>query len=100
MNNQVITLIDVRIVDALRLLSRRVAAAESAEDRRAFLLEKLIDQKVVIDLAREKALGRPGQSRAGAGGLAGRLGPDEAKRRLDDFGWTPPTFSAMSKKNS
>lgn len=83
-NTQIITLTDVKLIEAFGLFDTDTAA--SSEDRRRFLLDKLIDQKIVIDIARERApLDRAKLGEELSRLLAG-LGREEAKRRLEAFG--------------
>lgn len=86
-DNQVITLMDVRVADAFGLFGP-VAARDAAERRRA-VLEKLIDQTAVIVLARENVALDPAKTEQALAGFLAALGPDTAKRRLEEFGFTP-----------
>jgi hypothetical protein len=85
--NQVITLADVKIAEAFEMFGR-VEAPDAAGRRRA-ILEKLIDQKVVITLARENVAPDPSKTERTLADLLARLGADAAKRRLEDFGLVP-----------
>jgi hypothetical protein len=86
-DNQVISLMDVRVADAFGLFGP-VAAGDAAERRRA-VLEKLIDQKVVIVLARENVALDPAKNEQALAGVLAALGPDTAKQRLEEFGFAP-----------
>ncbi len=87
-NNQIITLADVKLIEAFGFFDPDPAA--SSEDRRRFFLDKLIDQKIVLDIARERApIDRAKVGEEVSRLLAG-LGREEAKRRLEAFGLDAP----------
>jgi len=86
-NSQMITLVDVKIVDAFGFFETEAAAGPL--ERRRFVLEKMIDQKVVLDLAREKASVDPAAAAAELSGMLAKIGKEEAQRRLDEFGLEP-----------
>jgi len=86
-NSRMITLVDVKIVDAFGFLES--GAAAGLPERRRFVLEKMIDQKVVLDLVREKASVDSVAAAAELGGMLAKLGKEEARRRLDEFGLEP-----------
>jgi hypothetical protein len=79
-----ITLADVRIAEAFGLVDAGTSSAPEA--RRRAVLERLIDRKVLIDLARERAPVDPEKVAQELGRLLTRLGRDEAKARLASFG--------------
>ena len=83
-NGGPITLADVRIAEAFGLVDAGPASAPEA--RRRAVLERLIDRKVVIDLARERAPVDSEKVAQELGRLLTRLGRDEAKVRLASFG--------------
>jgi hypothetical protein len=83
-NGLAVTLADVRIAEAFGLVEPGPSAVP--EERRRFILERLIDRKVVIDLARERAPVDPARVSLELGRLLARIGRDEAKVRLDAFG--------------
>jgi hypothetical protein len=86
-NSQMITLVDVKIVDAFGFFE--TGAAAGPIERRRFVLEKMIDQLVVLDLAREKVSADSVAAAAGLSGMLAKLGKEEARRRLDEFGLEP-----------
>lgn len=83
-NKRMITLTDVKLVEAFGFFETK--AIPDAREHRRFLLDKLIDQKVVIDIAREKAPVDQAKVEDELNQLLARLGRDEAKRRLEEFG--------------
>jgi hypothetical protein len=86
-NSQMITLVDVKIVDAFGFFE--TGAAAGLLERRRFVLEKMIDQKVVLDLAREKTSVDPAAAAAELSEMLAKIGKEEARRRLDEFGLEP-----------
>jgi len=83
-NDQIITLIDVKLVEAFGFFETGPAA--SAPERRRFILDKLIDQKVIIELARIKTKIDRAKVDEELNGLLARIGGEEVKRRLEQFG--------------
>jgi hypothetical protein len=83
-NNQVISLYDVKVVEAFGLFDAPAVPDELG--RRRFLLDRLIDQKVAIDLARGNAPVDEKKVDDERNRLLSSLGRDEAQRRLAEFG--------------
>jgi peptidyl-prolyl cis-trans isomerase SurA len=83
-NEEVITLTDVRIAEAFGLYAGEVEAGKG--DPRSQILEKLIDQKVVIQLSREVVLIKDEELDGLLMEITQKLGPDEVERRLTLFG--------------
>jgi hypothetical protein len=83
-NNQVISLYDVRVVEAFGLFE--ASGIPDEPGRRRFLLDKLIDQKVAIDLARGNAPVDEKKVDDERNRLLASLGRDEAQRRLAEVG--------------
>lgn len=83
-NGLVLTLADIRIAEAFGLAESGPSAVP--EERQRFILERLIDRKVVVDLAREQTPVDPARVGLELGRLLARIGRDEAKARLDAFG--------------
>jgi hypothetical protein len=83
-NGLVVTLADVRIAEAFGIVESGPSAVP--EERRRFILERLIDQKVVIDLARDRTPVDPAKVGLELGRLLARIGRSEARIRLDVFG--------------
>ncbi len=85
-NEEVITLTDVRIAEAFGLYSGEIDEAEG--DSRLLILERLIDQKVVIQLSREDVLTKSEELDSLLMQITQRLGAGEMERRLAQFGLT------------
>jgi peptidyl-prolyl cis-trans isomerase SurA len=85
-NEEVITLTDVRIAEAFRLYSGEIE--EEGGGPRSQILERLIDQKVVIQLSREEVLIESEELDGLLMQITQRLGADEVERRLAQFGLT------------
>lgn len=83
-NEEVITLTDVRIAEAFGLYAEEIG--EEAEDPRSLILQKLIDQKVVIQLSGEEVLIDAERLDENLMRITQRLGADEVERRLTHFG--------------
>ena len=83
-NGLVVTLADVRIAEAFGIVESGPSAVP--EERRRFILGRLIDQKVVIDLARDRTPVDPAKVGLELGRLLARIGRSEARIRLDVFG--------------
>jgi hypothetical protein len=86
-NKQVITLTDLRLVDRFGLYE--IEEKAEAADRSARLLDKLIDQKVVLDLAAGSRAAEKAKVETSLESLIGRLGPEKARAELEAFGLTP-----------
>jgi hypothetical protein len=84
-NEEVITLTDVRVAEAFGLYSEEM---EEAGDPRSQILERLIDQKVVIQLFSKEVLIKSEELDGLLMQLTQRLGADEVERRLAQFGLT------------
>jgi len=85
-NKQVITLTDLRLVDRFGVYETEGKA--EAADRPARLLDKLIDQKVVLDLAAGSRAAEKEKVETSLESLIGRLGPEKARAELEAFGLT------------
>ena len=83
-NEEVITLTDVRIAEAFGLYAEEIG--EEVEDPRSLILQKLIDQKVVIQLSGEEVLIDAEKLDENLMRITQRLGTDEVERRLTHFG--------------
>jgi len=83
-NGRLITLMDVKIAESLGFFETG-GIAEPRERRKA-ILEKLIDQKVVIEFARERAPLEPAKVDDARNNLLAALGREEARRRMAEFG--------------
>ena len=83
-NEEVITLTDVRIAEAFGLYAEEMG--EEAEDPRLLILQKLIDQKVVIQLSGEEVLIDAKRLDEQLMQVTQKLGVDEVERMLTRFG--------------
>lgn len=83
-NEEVITLTDVRIAEAFGLYAEEIG--EEAEDPRSLILQKLIDQKVVIQLSGEEVLIDAVKLDENLMRITQRIGAGEVERRLTHFG--------------
>jgi hypothetical protein len=84
---RVISLTDVKLAEAFGVFD--VGEEADASKRRRLILEKLIDQKVVVDLARENIPVGADKVEKAWTALLDKIGRDEAKRRLEAFGAGP-----------
>jgi hypothetical protein len=84
---RVISLTDIKLAEAFGVFD--VGEEADASKRRRLILEKLIDQKVVVDLARENIPVGADKVEKAWTALLDKIGRDEAKRRLEAFGAGP-----------
>ncbi|MDP2915852.1 MAG: hypothetical protein Q8O91_10420 [Candidatus Aminicenantes bacterium] len=87
-NGRLITLMDVKIAESLRFFETDAKA--DARERRREILEKLIDQKVAIEFALERTPLEAAKVDEARNELLARLGREEARRRLAEFGLEGP----------
>jgi hypothetical protein len=85
--SRMITLTDVRLVEAFDIFD--IGPEPDPAKRRRLILDRLIDQKVILDLARESAPVEAVHVEKAWTELLGRMGREEAKRRLEAFGAEP-----------
>jgi peptidyl-prolyl cis-trans isomerase SurA len=83
-NEEVITLTDVRIAEAFGLYAEEIG--EEAEDPRSLILQKLIDQKVVTQLSVEEVLTDAEKLDENLMRITQKLGAGEVEKRLAHFG--------------
>ncbi|NIM57548.1 MAG: hypothetical protein GTO16_01200 [Candidatus Aminicenantes bacterium] len=83
-NEHVITLTDLRIVEAFGLYGEEFK--EKSEGLHQLILERLIDQKLVISLAGEETFIENEELDSFQGRIIEKLGNDQARRRLEEFG--------------
>lgn len=83
-NGRLITLMDIMVAERFGLIDPGPAA--NARDRRRAILERLIDQKVVIEFARERTPLEPGRVDDARNVVLAKLGREEARRRMAEFG--------------
>ncbi|MBN1270841.1 MAG: hypothetical protein JXB26_01090 [Candidatus Aminicenantes bacterium] len=81
--DEVITLTDVRIVEEFELFSESLP---NGEERRKIILEKLIDQKLVLRMAEEEFYVRGEEVDAFLRRLAQKMGYETVNRKLESFG--------------
>lgn len=84
-NSRIITLIDVQVVEAFGIVEGSPALPGGGRDLRD-VLEKLISQKVVLDLVRGRSTADPARVEAEIERITARLGEEETGRRLARFG--------------
>jgi hypothetical protein len=82
-NEQVITLTDLRIAEAFALYDEEVE--EKLGGIRPLILERLIDQKLVIDITAEAAPVEKKELDSFQGKIIEKLGYDQVRRRLEEF---------------
>lgn len=83
-NEEVITLTDLKIAEAFGLYEEEVKTRE--ESPRLTILQKLIDQKLVIQLSSEKMSIESEELDSFLSKLAEKMGDDEVQKRLEEFG--------------
>jgi hypothetical protein len=83
-NDQVITLTDIRVLEAFALYEKEMQG--NVENPLLLILERAIDQKVVIDLAQEKVSIEKEEVEASLASIMEKFGQDEIQRKLDEFG--------------
>jgi hypothetical protein len=83
-NEQVITLTDLRIAEAFGLYGEEFK--EKPGDIHPLILERLIDQKLVISLAGEETFVENEELDSFQRKIIEKLGNDQARRRLEEFG--------------
>lgn len=85
-NGQPLTLSDVRIMDATGFFPGFSSLPEA--DRLRAVLDKVIDQRIVIDIEEEQVLIPPEKVEAGLRDLEGRQPAADLNRKLDALGLT------------
>ena len=83
-NEQVITLTDLRIVEAFGLYDEEFK--EKSGGLHPLILERLIDQKLVIALSGEDIFVENMELDSFQAGIIEKLGNDHVRRRLEEFG--------------
>jgi len=83
-NEQVITLTDLRIAEAFGLYEEDFK--EKSGDLNPLILERLIDQKLVIALAGEEIFVENEELDSFQARIIEKLGNDQVRRRLEEFG--------------
>lgn len=85
-NQRVLTLTDLRILQAFGIYEKELG--EEASDRLLPILERAIDQRVVIDLARQNISVTKDESDAQLRDIADKFGDEALEERLRKFGLT------------
>lgn len=83
-NDRIITLIDVQVVEEFGIIEG--SPASDAESARQEILEKLINQKVILDLSRGRSSVDPGPVEAEIGRISARFGEEKMRALLSRFG--------------
>lgn len=83
-NEQVITLTDLRIVETFGLYDKEVK--ERAENPRLLIMERLIGQKLVIHSVREEVYFEKEELDSFLRGIIERMGFEQVERNLEEFG--------------
>jgi hypothetical protein len=83
-NDKVITLTDLRIVKELGLYDKEVGESDQNLDR--LILEKMIDQKLVVQLAGEQVSAGKEELDSFLKKLAEEMGSEKLRIRLEEFG--------------
>jgi hypothetical protein len=86
-DTRIITLTDVRLAEAFGVFD--VGAETDPAKRLRLVLDRLIDQKVIVGLARENLPVGADKVEKAWTALIDRIGREEAKRRLEEFGAGP-----------
>jgi parvulin-like peptidyl-prolyl isomerase len=83
-NGQALTLMDLEIAREFGLFEQEAAAGSG--DERLAILDALIDQKVVLEVARESVTVRADELSLALGALRGKLGAEAFQAKLQRFG--------------
>lgn len=88
-----VTLFDIRVAESFGLYAEETAGKSGSP--RGLILDEIINQKAVLDLAREQVGPGPDEVAAAMAGLVGRLGPETVERRLAELGMTESDLRAF-----
>jgi hypothetical protein len=83
-NEQVITLTDLRIVEEFGFYDKETEASD--QNLRRFILEKMIDQKLAIQLSGEQISVSEEELDSSLKARAEEIGSEEFRRKLEEFG--------------
>ncbi len=83
-NNRVITLTDLKFMDSFSLYEEEIG--NTGGDRLASILEKAIDQKVILDLIPGNLAVTGEELAQSLSGLAQKLGAEDIRNKLGQFG--------------
>jgi len=85
-NEQIITLTDLRIVEEFGLYDYDKEAKKNVQDFRQFILEELIDQKLVIQFAREQVSVEKEEVDSFLKKITEKMGYENVQKKLEEFG--------------
>ena len=88
-----VTLFDIRVAESFGLYAEETTGKSGAP--RLLILDEIINQKAVLDLAREQVGPGPDEVEMAMAGLVARLGPETLERRLADLGLTEGDLGAV-----
>jgi hypothetical protein len=88
-----VTLFDIRVAESFGLYAEETAGKSGPP--RFLILDEIVNQKAVLDLAREQVGPGPDDITAAVGVLVGRLGPDAVAQRLAELGLTEGDLRAV-----
>jgi len=88
-----VTLFDIRVAESFGLYAEETAGKSGPP--RLLILDEIVNQKAVLDLAREQVGPGPDDVTAAVAVLVGRLGPDAVAQRLAELGLTDGDLRAV-----
>ena len=88
-----VTLFDIRVAESFGLYAEETAGKSGPA--RLLILDEIINQMAVLDLAREQVGPGPDEVAAAVAVLVGRLGPDAVAERLAGLGLTEGDLQAV-----
>lgn len=91
-NARSVTLVDVRIAERFGIYDEEIR--DRSGGRRRLILERMIDQKAVLDLVREPAALEERDLAAAVGEISARLGPEEFEVALREFDFDKDDLAA------
>jgi len=97
-NNRVITLTDLKFIEAFGLFEDEIRTGPG--DPLSLILEKVIDQRVILDMTREKIPVEQEEIDRAVSNLTQKLGKEEVQRRLSQFGARPEDLRAYLEEKT
>jgi hypothetical protein len=88
-----VTLFDIRVAESFGLYAEETAGRSGPP--RFLILDEIVNQKAVLDLAREQVGPGPDEVAAAVAVLVGRLGPDAVAQKLAELGLTEGDLRAV-----
>jgi len=88
-----VTLFDIRVAESFGLYAEETAGKSGPP--RLLILDEIVNQKAVLDLAREQVGPGPDEVTAAVAVLVGRLGPDAVAQKLAELGLTEGDLRAV-----